>query len=91
MKNPFRQPMMRLSFAGMVKAYEQRSKLLFHEGRPIRSNSAGIMFWRGYEGTHAGAWDRASKDTLAYACWKAGVACRGVDGPATPCHHPGIE
>ena len=77
MRNPFRQPMMKLAFNELVSAYERRSKLLFHEGQPIRSNSAGVMFWRGYEGVMIGGyWDRASKETFAYAHWLAGKACR---------------
>lgn len=75
-RNPFRERGMRLAFDELLSAYGRRSKLLFHEGNPTRGNSAAIMFWRGYEGAHVGTWDRASKETAAYAHWRAGRAVR---------------
>jgi hypothetical protein len=76
-KNPFRNAAMRSAFAGAVGAYDRRSGLLFlPDGvTPYRGNSVAGMFWRGFDGQCVGTWDAASKQTLAYAQWCAGVAC----------------
>jgi hypothetical protein len=77
MRNPFRQPLLKLAFDEMVRAHDRRAGTLFlPSGDRNMGNSAACMFWRGYDGIQIGAWDRASKETFAYPQWLAGKACR---------------
>lgn len=74
--NPFRNKTMRRAFDDAVSMFNTRHKNLFlADGcTPHRGNSWAGMFWRGYEGTQIGVWDRASKQLPAYATWRAGKA-----------------
>lgn len=77
MKNPFKAVPMRNVFDDCVEAFHSRSTLLFHpDGRRNMGNSIASLFWRGYDGIQIGIWDAASKQTFAYAQWRAGKACR---------------
>lgn len=78
--NPFRNKHMRQAFDDAVSMFNTRHKNLFlADGvTPHRGNSWAGMFWRGYEGTQIGVWDRASKQQLAYATWCAGKAVRAA-------------
>ena len=78
-RNPFRAKFMREAFDNMVTAYNTRSPLLFlADGTPHRGNSWAGMFWRGYEGSQIGAWDRASKQSGSYPVWRAGAEVRAA-------------
>lgn len=78
-RNPFRNTSMRAAFDDAVRMYNLRHKNFFlPDGKPHRGNSWAGMFWRGYEGGAIGVWDSASRRTLAYPTWKAGVAVRAA-------------
>lgn len=78
-RNPFRATFMREAFDNMVVAYNSRSPLLFlADGTPHRGNSWAGMFWRGFEGSQVGVWDRASKQNGSYPVWRAGLAVRAT-------------
>jgi hypothetical protein len=78
-RNPFRAKFMREAFDNMVDAYSSRSPLLFApDGKPHRGNSWAGMFWRGYEGSQVGVWDRASKQNGSYPVWRAGKEVRAA-------------
>lgn len=70
---------MRLAFEELLKAWRAKHKILFHaDGARNMGNGVASSFWRGYDGTQIGGGfiDRASRETLTYAYWKAGRAAR---------------
>lgn len=82
-RNPFRHPTMRQQFDAIIGAYDKRHKDVVHvdrEGRYRRhlGNAWANNFWRGFDGVAAGRWDPASRQTPAYACWRAGEALRAA-------------
>ena len=79
-RNPFRNKHMRQAFDDAVRMYNTRHKNLFRaDGKTAhRGNSWAGMFWRGYEGTSIGQWDAASRKTMAYPTWRAGVEVRAA-------------
>lgn len=74
-RNPFRERSMKHHFDAAISQWESRHANLFHkDGTRNMGNSMAGMFWRGFDGVQVGAGftDRASKETLAYAFWRAG-------------------
>jgi hypothetical protein len=84
-RNPFRNRDMRRAFDECVVGYEKRHKNFFtHGGLRHRANSIADYFWRGYDGVNAQAFaDAGSRQTLAYAYWRAGRACAEAETDAS--------
>lgn len=81
MRNPFRDPAMKRIWDEATAAHAARAGTLFHpSGTRNLGNGAGSSFWRGYDGTGADRWDRASKTTPSFAYWRAGrdIRCAEV-------------
>lgn len=68
--NPFRIPEMRASFDECVAAHLRHSPALQRGA----GNSIATAFWRGYDSAPL-IWDRASRNTMEYAQYRAGAAC----------------
>lgn len=76
MRNPFRNPSYRAQYDAMVKAYHARHRdLVRPDGTQNLGNGVANNFWRGYENA-ALNWDRKSRDTFAYVCYRAGQDVR---------------
>jgi hypothetical protein len=77
MANPFRNDLMRRRYDDLVKAYHRGHANLFtQDGGRSRGCSMATDFWRGFDNSiPAARWDRASRDTLAWAAYRAGRAC----------------
>lgn len=76
--NPFRRISMQTAFHVLVEAYKGGRAVLFTaDGKEHRGNSLADMFWRGFHDKTLGAGftDRASREMLAYAYWRAGQVC----------------
>lgn len=74
MANRFKNPILKQAYDNCIKMFETKHETLFNKGG-FQSAGNGIAnsFWKGYNGTVFGAgWDAESKDTLAYAYWRAG-------------------
>jgi hypothetical protein len=72
---------MRKAFEDLVSAYTERRKVLFlRDGTPNKGNSPANVFWMGFKGQNVGDGfaDRASREMLAYAHWRAGKACASL-------------
>lgn len=81
-RNPFRSEFLRNGFGTMVSAYAEKRRVLFvRQGIRNRGSSFATWFWQGYDGQKisGGFVDRASRETLMYAMWRAGEACRRAD------------
>ncbi|AGC36182.1 hypothetical protein B7L88_gp106 [Rhizobium phage RHEph10] len=74
--NPFRQDLMRRQFTALIKSYETKNPdLIRPDGARHTGNSWAIHFWWGYDNSLPQRYDdRASRDTLGYAAFKAGRA-----------------
>lgn len=75
MPNRFKNPMLRGVYESTMNAFKTKHRDLFHkDGSRNTLNAVGMMFWRGYDGTTLGAefTDASSKNTPAYASWRAG-------------------
>lgn len=82
--NPFRNVSMRINFDVLVETYKCGGRVLFAaDGRENRGSSMADMFWRGFYGKTIGAGftDRASREMLAYAHWRAGQVCAKMHKP----------
>lgn len=79
--NPFRDPGMRQHFFYCTTAYLNKSANLFYpDGKPQRGNGLATNFWRGYAGSiPRERWDRASRNTLAWAAYRAGEAVKKLN------------
>jgi hypothetical protein len=79
--NPFRNPILRKQYDGMFYVFSIKHRDLFRpDGTPHRGNSWATNFWRGYEGKDdPKRWDRASRQTPAWACWCAGRDVRKLE------------
>lgn len=78
-RNPFRTKFMRKGFDEMVAAYAEKRRVLFvRQGVRNRGSSFANFFWHGFDGQKIGGGftDRSSRETLMYAMWRAGQACR---------------
>lgn len=78
--NPFRDPTLRANYEQALVAFLTKDRVLYLPGgvRPqAAGNSFASFFWRGFDGTKIGAGftDRASKQTLGYAWYRAGQRC----------------
>lgn len=77
----FRDRTMRANYAGAVKAWETKHPNLFYpDGTRCLGSSMAGAFWRGFDGTQIGAGftDKASRNTLMYAYYKAGRHCAAL-------------
>lgn len=73
MSNRFRNPMLRKQYDQMLSCFRTRHKdLIYPSGVRCRGNAAAGAFWRGYDGLVNPYWDAVSKQTPAYACFRAG-------------------
>ena len=70
--------------------------LIYPSGRRGRGNSAATAFWRGYDGALGPVWDARSRQTPAYACFRAGedvkaLVAAGIYDDVAPDWFPGTE
>lgn len=64
---------MRAAYDASIKHHAVKHAVLFtKDGKPNIGNGIGGPFWRGFRGEQADMWDAASKQTIAYAYWRAG-------------------
>lgn len=70
-RSPFRDTGMRRMYDTCVSAYKSGNAGMARGA----GNSAATMFWRGFDGSHVGKWDAASRRSLAYAQFRAGQDC----------------
>lgn len=73
---------MRDTYDALMSWYATKHRNLFNpDGSRCTGNSSAGMFWRGYDGTTLGKGftDRASRQTLAYAAWRAGQDAKAAD------------
>lgn len=87
-KNPFTDRTRRRTYDAVVECYVTRHRdIVYPDGSRCRGNSWATAFWRGYDGHTKPVWDRASKQTPGYACYRAGLAVRrAVDTGELPPH-----
>ena len=81
-RNPFRTKPLRMQFDAMLKAHGNNHPDLFRpDGSQRIGSSIAEYFWRGYNGIRMGAGfnDRDSKQTFAYACFRAGESVRKAE------------
>ena len=72
-RNPFRQQIMKRTFAALVDCYTTKHRDLFRpDGSRNMGNAWAINFWRGYDNSRPEQWDAESRKMVAYACWRAG-------------------
>ncbi len=80
-RNPFRQDMMARQFDALVNCYVNQHRDLIRDGFRNLGNSWATGFWRGYDDViPSERWDRGSKQTFAWACYRAGKAVRALEG-----------
>ena len=90
MSNRFRDPIMRAQYDAMVSCFRTRHKdLIYPSGARCRGNVAATAFWGGYDRVKRPIWDAHSRQTPAYACYRAGQDVRqfveaGVYEPVEP-------
>jgi len=82
-RNPFRQRVLKEQFDAIIKAYDARHKDIMRIDRNGRyrrhiGNGWATSFWRGFDGVLSDRWDAASRQSSAYACWRAGQALRSA-------------
>lgn len=70
--NPFRQPLMHDAYARAVSEFHSRAPIFFTPSGSPAPNSIANFFWRGYRGKTTENWNRANKNTVAYAHYCAG-------------------
>lgn len=80
-RNPFRDQFMRKSYDAAVQTYDTKHRnFIYPWGTRCIGNAWATNFWRGYDGMQRN-WDKASKESPAYAMWCAGRDIRkAVDG-----------
>ena|SRR3974390_2853654 len=72
-RNPFRDRTMRKEYAAAVLMWRQKHKNFFlANGDRHQGNNFAGFFWRGWDNLMAAQWDRASKQIIGYAYWRAG-------------------
>lgn len=90
MTNRFRDPVLRRAYDEAITAHAATSKVLFHAGQEHRGNGVAGPFWRGFHAEQSGHWDAASKQTLAYAYWRAGQDVRASQDEALTGQDAGV-
>lgn len=78
-KGGFKDPTLAGHYAGMVRGFETGNRDVGTPAARCSGNSFASAFWKGFDGITAGLGnfrDRASRKTLAYACYRAGQDCR---------------
>jgi hypothetical protein len=82
MANRFRNKAYRAQYDAMVRAYHTRHRdLVRPDGTQHLGNGVANNFWRGYENMPMN-WDRNSRDSFAYACYRAGQDVRKAVAPS---------
>lgn len=73
-RNPFKKEILKRQFAACIYCYFARDKDFFRaDGSRHTGNGVANQFWWGYDGARKPEqWDAASKDTPAYASYRAG-------------------
>lgn len=83
-RNPFKSPVMRQAFDACIASAQSGGFTIIEKttGQPMRhgGGSHRIAFWRGYES----APHNYGRDTLMWACYRAGQAWRTAGGEAPP-------
>lgn len=72
-RNPFRDPALRGHFEDCLRVY-RAGRMLHPNGKPV-GNTTAANFWRGLNAIPMN-WDRASRQSFAYASYRAGEAAR---------------
>lgn len=78
-RNPFKDTTMRREFDASVRAYNMKHANLFRkDGTQANGSSFASFFWKGFNGTNFGAGftDRASRQMIGYAYYRAGQLIR---------------
>lgn len=79
MANRFKTPALRKQYDACVKCYRAKHRdVVRPDGTPHRGNAWADNFWRGYESVPMN-WDAASRQTFAYACYRAGADMKKSD------------
>ncbi len=79
MPNRFHNPVLRAQYNQMLHCFRTQHKdLIYPSGRRCWGNGAANAFWRGYDGKIAPVWDARSRQTPAYACFRAGHDVRAL-------------
>lgn len=84
-RNPFKRDILKKQFAACVYCYFSRDKDFFRaDGSRHTGNGVANAFWRGFDGVYKpGHWD-GSKDTPAYASYRAGEMIAAYERSITP-------
>lgn len=84
-RNPFKIAILKKQFAACVYCYFSRDKDFFRaDGSRHTGNGVANAFWRGFDGVFKpGHWD-GSKDTPAYASYRAGEMIAAYERSITP-------
>ena len=76
-RNPFRDRTLKGTFDAVVWCYQNKHRDIWKEpGGPWPGNAWAKSFWHGYDGAYILRWDASSRNTPAYACFRAGQAVR---------------
>lgn len=80
--NRFRQRNRRAHFDAVVRAYQAKHKdIIRPSGQRCLGNSIAGYFWRGYDDSMpATAWDRGSREMMAFVSYSAGRAVALSEG-----------
>ncbi len=71
-RNPFKTKFMHENYAAAVKTYDDKHpSFIYANGKRCVGSAWAGSFWRGFDGVQRN-WDRASKQSAAYAMWCAG-------------------
>jgi hypothetical protein len=83
MQNPFRNREFRKQFDMLVHCYRENHRDLVRLPWPHCGNGLASSFWRGYFGDiKRERWDASSRQSFAYAAFRAGEAVRKSEGDA---------
>lgn len=82
MSNRFRDKVLKREYDNAMAAYRAHNRTLFNtDGTRSKGNSIAGFFWLGYDGKVQGSGfvDRASRQMVGYAYWRAGQDARKAD------------
>jgi hypothetical protein len=80
--NRFKDPTMRREYDAAVHQFRIKHRNFFRQdGTPSNGNSWAEVFWKGYNGIKLGGGftDRASRQTVMYAYYRAGQDMKRAD------------
>ena len=76
--NRFRDPTLRKQYDVMVRLFREGHRDVGTPVKRCKGNSFAGYFWQGFDGVAPQRFaDRDSRQTLAYACFRAGQDCKG--------------